>query len=174
MVHQHGNVVYFGKSEMSPEIGDVRITFTKVEPKDISIIAQVRQNTFEPYIAKNGRDFSRVAIGNLSADVMFADAHSTNSMWTWILRIVGIVLVMISLGMMFSILPTLFRVIPFLGSIVGAGIGLVCIVGGLVWSLLLISLSWLFFRPLIGLPLLLATIAGIWFLRKKGKQNLNN
>ena len=169
MVHQHGNVAYFGKSETNPEIGDVRITFTKVEPKDISIIAQVNGNTFEPYIAKNGRDFSRVAAGNVSAAAMFADAHSSNSTLTWVLRIIGIILVMVGLGMMFSILPTLFKVIPFLGSIVGAGVGLVCIVGGLAWSMLMISFSWLFYRPLIGIPLLAVTVAGIWYLRKKGE-----
>ena len=170
MVHQHGNVIYFGKSEMNPNIGDVRITFTKVEPKEISIIGKVNNNTFESYIAKNGNSFYSVAIGSVSAENMFSDAHSSNSMWTWLLRLLGLLLVMIGLWTMFSILPMLFKVLPFLGSIVGAGVGTVCVIFGFAWSLLIVSLAWLFFRPLIGIPLLLVAVAGIWYLKKKGEK----
>ena len=71
---------------------------------------------------------------------------------------------------MFSILPTLFKVLPFLGNIVGAGVGLVCTVFGAVWSLFIIAIGWLFFRPLIGILMLAVVIGGIWFLKKKAKE----
>lgn len=169
LVRQNDNKVYFGRSETDPDIGDVRITFTKIDPKEISLIAKVNNNTFEEFIAENGKSFYQVATGTVSASNMFDSAHSTNSIITWILRIIGILLVMIGLRMMFDILPTLFKVLPFLGNIIGAGVGLVCFVGGFAWSMLLISLSWLFYRPLIGIPLLLLTVAGIWLLKKRAK-----
>ena len=168
-VHVSGNVVYFGRSPSVPNIGDVRVTLTKIMPADISIIAQVNGQTFESFTASNGKTVSKVSMGMVSADRMFADAHSSNSTWTWILRIVGVVLVIAGLKSMFSILPTLFKVIPFLGSIVGAGVGLVCTVFGFAWSLIIIAFAWLWYRPLIGIALLAAAIAGIWYLRKKGK-----
>ena len=175
MIHQHGNTVYFGKSETTPEIGDLKITFTKVDPKEISIIAKVSNNSFEEFVANNGNSFYKVSIGMLSADNMFAGAHSSNSMWTWILRIIGIILVVSGLKSMFGILPALFKVVPFLGNIVGAGVGLICTVIGLAWSLIIISLAWLFYRPLIGVPLLLAAIAGIWYLKTKaGEKNMQS
>ena len=170
MMHVSGNVVYFGQSASTPQIGDVRVTLTKISPSDISIIGKVMGSTFEQYVASNGRTFSRVAMGTVSAENMFAEAHSENSMLTWILRLIGIFLVVGGLKSMFSILPTLFKVIPFLGDLVGAGVGLVCIVGGGAWSLLVIAIAWLFYRPLIGIPLVIAAIAGIWYLKKKAKE----
>ena len=58
---------------------------------------------------------------------------------------------------------------PFLGNIVGAGVGLVCFVFGLVWSFVVIAIAWLFYRPLIGILFLALAGVGIWFLRKKSK-----
>jgi len=169
MVHVSGNTVYFGKSPSVPAIGDIRVSLTKTLPADISIIAKVNGSTFEEYVASNGRSVSQVAMGTVSSENMFAGAHSSNKVWTWILRIIGIFLVIGGLKSMFSILPTLFKVLPFLGNIVGAGVGLVCSIGGFVWSLIIISISWLTYRPLIGVPLLLAAIAGIWYLIQRGK-----
>jgi hypothetical protein len=139
-------------------------------PAHISIIAKVNGSTFEEYHAKNGKTFSAVSMGTVSADNMFADAHSSNSMLTWILRIVGILLVIGGLKSMFSILPTLFKVLPFLGNIVGAGVGLVCSIFGAAWSFIIIAIAWLSYRPAIGITFLVAAIAGIWYLRKKAKR----
>jgi len=176
MIHQSGNVIYLGKSPATPEIGDLRITFTKIVPKEISIIGKVQNNTFEQYVSKNGKTFSKVNTGNVSADLMFNEAHSSNSTRAWIIRIIGILFVVWGLRSMFSILPTLFKVLPFLSNIVSAGIGLVCTVGGFAWSLIIISIAWLFYRPLIGIPMLLAAIAGIWYLKKRAKEKkaMNN
>jgi len=170
MVHAEGNVVYFGKSTSSPSIGDIRVTLTKILPADISIIAKVVGNTFEQFIASNQKTFSGVAMGTVSAETMFASAHSSNSMITWILRLVGVVLVVFGLKTMFGILPALFKVLPFLGDIVGMGVVLICGVVGVAWSLIIIAIAWLFYRPLIAIPMLVLAAAGIWYLKQKGKQ----
>jgi len=170
MVQVNGNIVYFGKSPSVPTIGDVRVTLTKVMPCDISIIAKVVGSTFEEYTASNGKTVSQVAMGTVSSEKMFADAHSSNKLWTWVLRLVGVILVISGLRAMFSILPALFKIIPFLGKIIGAGVGFICGIGGFVWSLVVISIAWLTYRPLIGIPMLLLAIAGIWYLRKRGKE----
>jgi hypothetical protein len=166
-----GNIVYFGKSSSSPQVGDVRITLGKVVPADISIIAKVVGNTFEEFTSPStGRTFYGVEMGTVSADAIFAKAINLNKLLTWILRFLGIFLVVAAFKMIFKIFPTLFKVLPPLASIVGAGVTLVCSVGGFAWSLVVISLAWLFYRPLIGIPLLLVAGVGIWFLVKKGKE----
>jgi len=171
LIHVSGNTVYLGKSPSSPQIGDVRITLTKVVPQDISIIAKVAGNTtFEEFIDSNGTPFSRVAMGMVSAETMFDSAKKENTFLTWILRLIGLLLVVAALKLVFKILPTLFKVLPPLAAIVGAGVTLVCSVGGFAWSLVVIALAWLFYRPLIGIPLLLVAVAGIWFLNKKAKE----
>ena len=170
VVHTAGNVVYFGNSTSNPSIGDVRVTLTKVMPADISIIAKVVGNTFEQFIASNQKTFSSVAMGTVSAESMFASAHSSNSMITWILRLIGVILVVFGLKTMFGILPAIFKVLPFMGNIVGMGVGLICGVVGVAWSLVIISIAWLFYRPLVAIPMLVLAGAGIWYLKQKGKQ----
>ena len=170
-IHVSNNTVFLGENPSSPEIGDVRVTITYTPPgSDLSIIAQVQGNTFTKYVAKNGREFSSIKNGIVDADQMFESEHQSNSMWTWILRIVGLFLVIGALRSMLSILPTLVKVLPFLGNIVGAGVGLVCSVLGFVWSLIVIAIAWLFYRPVIGILILVVAIAGIWFLKQKAKE----
>jgi hypothetical protein len=170
-VQIQGNVVYFGKSSSSPQIGDVRVTLTKVMPADISIIAKMIGSTFEEYIAPGtNRTFTAVEMGTVSAEAMFASAKQANKFLTWLLRLIGIILVVCGLKMAFNILPTLLKVLPPLSKIVGAGVGLVCTVGGGAWSLIIIAIAWLFYRPLIGVPMLIAAVLGIWFLNKKAKE----
>ena len=171
LVHTSANTVYLGLSPNSPQVGDVRVTFTKVPPADISLIAQVDGSTFKVYRAKNGQSFSRVQMGTVSADEMIEQARSENNMLTWVLRLVGVLLIVIGLKGMFGLLPMLFKVLPFLGSIVDAGVGLVSWILGLAWSLIIIAITWLVFRPIIGISLLVLAIAGIVFLKRRGKKN---
>lgn len=171
LVHTNANTVYLGLSPNSPQVGDVRVTFTKVPPADISLIAQVDGSTFKAYRAKNGQSFSRVQMGTVSADEMIEQARSENNMLTWVLRLVGVLLIVIGLKGMFGLLPMLFKLLPFLGSIVDAGVGLVSWIFGLAWSLIIIAIAWLVFRPIIGISLLVLAIAGIVFLKRRGKKN---
>ena len=171
LVHTSANTVYLGLSPNSPQVGDVRVTFTKVPPADISLIAQVDGSTFKAYRAKNGQSFSRVQMGTVSADEMILQARSENNLWAWVLRVIGILLVVGGLKGMFGLLPMLFKVLPFLGSIVDAGVGLVSWILGLAWSFIIIAIAWLVFRPIIGISLLVLAIAGIVFLKRRGKKN---
>lgn len=171
LVHTSANTVYLGLSPNSPQVGDVRVTFTKVPPADISLIAQVDGSTFKVYRAKNGQSFSRVQMGTVSADEMIEQARSENNMLTWVLRLVGVLLIVIGLKGMFGLLPMLFKVLPFLGSIVDAGVGLVSWILGLAWSFIIIAIAWLVFRPIIGISLLVLAIGGIVFLKRRGKKN---
>ena len=171
LVHTSANTAYLGLSPNSPQVGDVRVTFTKVPPADISLIAQVDGSTFKAYKAKNGQSFSRVQMGTVGADEMIEQARSENNMLTWVLRLVGVLLIVIGLKGMFGLLPMLFKVLPFLGSIVDAGVGLVSWILGLAWSFIIIAIAWLVFRPIIGISLLVLAIAGIVFLKRRGKKN---
>jgi ABC-type polysaccharide/polyol phosphate export systems, permease component len=174
-IHISDNEVYFGADPSSPAIGDVRVTVTYTPPGvDISLMAQVQDNTFIEFMAKNGIGFWSVENGVVSAAQMFENKIASNLMMTWILRVLGMILILIGLKMMFSILPALLNVLPILGSIVSAGVGLVCIVFGLVWSFLIIGIAWLFYRPLIAIIFLLIAGAGIWLLKKKMKGGVRN
>ena len=168
-VHQQGSEVYVGRSPASPRIGDVRVTFKAVYPADISIIARFNGNTFEKVYTSNGKSVSRLSMGVVSAEHMYGKAHSSNSTWTWILRVVGIFLVIGGLKSLVAPLSVIAGVIPLLGDIVGAGAGIVCTLLGLAWSLVLIAIAWLRFRPLLGAAMLAAAVGLVALLYFKGR-----
>ena len=170
MVTVDGNTIYFGVNPSTPSIGDMRITFTKVNPvNDISLIAQVSGNTFTEYVAKNGKSISAVSMGIVSAEDMFAQKHSANKTITWIIRILGILLCIGGFKSIFGMIDTLLKVLPFLSKIASVGTTLISWVLGLVWSLVVIALGWIVYRPILGIALLAAAAALIIFLSKKAK-----
>lgn len=171
-VHMNGNVLYFGESPSSPQVGDVRITFTKTMPANVSIIAKVAGETFTQFKAKNGKTFQALSMGNKTAAEMYESGHASNNMWLWILRILGVLMICGGLKGIFGILITVLKVIPFVANIVGWGVNLVCNVVGIAWSLIIIAIAWIFYRPLLAIALL--AIAGflIWVFAFKGKDKL--
>ena len=169
VVHVSGNTVYIGLTPGAPKVGDVRITYHAIYPGDISIIAKYNGNTFEKVYASNGKTVSRLNMGVVSSDAMFGKAHSSNSTWTWILRAVGTFLIVAGLKTIVAPLSVIASVIPLLGTIVGAGTGIVCTLLGLAWSLVIISLAWLRFRPLVGGAMLAVAVLLIAALYFKGR-----
>lgn len=171
-VHAQGNVLYLGEKPGSPQVGDVRVTFTQTPPADVSIIAQVAGNTFEEFTATNGYTFSRLSMGTVGMERMFAGAESDNAIMAWILRVVGTIVVIAGLGTILHPLSVIADVIPILGSIVGVGTGLVAFLLGLAWSLLVIAVAWIRFRPVLAASLLggVVVLVGLLFVKgRKGK-----
>ncbi len=164
-----GNQIYYGNSS-SPQIGDVRITFEKVDPKAVvSIMGKVKGNTFAEYTAKNGKTFSRLEQGTVSSAEMFEHQESEFNMLKWVFRLLGVLLVIGGLKGIFNFLVILLKVIPFLASIMNFGVGLICTVLGLAWSLIVIGVAWVFYRPLVGIPLLVVAIGLIVWLAMRGR-----
>jgi uncharacterized protein YacL len=74
----------------------------------------------------------------------------------------------------FAFVSTILKVVPFVANIVGWGIGVVCTVIGVAWSLIIIAIAWLFYRPVLAISLL--AIAGflVWVFAFKGKDKLKD
>ena len=171
-VHQASNVLYFGRVPGSPEVGDVRITFEKVVPAKVTVMAVVDGDTFKPFKAKNGKRFQTLVMGKKTGDEIIEDAQDANNMWTWALRILGVLMVIGGLKGIFGFIETILKVVPFIAGIFGWGIGLVCSVIGIAWSLIIIAIAWLFYRPLLGISLLVLAGFLVWVFAFKGKDKL--
>jgi hypothetical protein len=169
-VHLRDNVLYYGANPSSPQLGDVRVTFTKVMPAQVTIIATVTGNTFKPFKAENGKTFSTLVMGQKSVDEIYQSEHDTNSMMLWLLRIVGIAIVIGGLKTTFGIFETLMKILPFLANIVGFGVGLVCTIVGTVWSLLVIAIAWIAYRPVLGITILVVAGGILSFFVYRGRQ----
>ena len=64
------------------------------------------------------------------------------------------------------------KVVPFIAGIFGWGVGVVCRIVGIVWSLIVIAVAWLFYRPILGITLLVISGFLIWVFAFKGKEKL--
>ena len=173
-VHQASNVLYFGRVPGSPEVGDVRVTFEKVVPAKVTVMAVVDGDSFKPYKAKNGKRFQTLVMGKKSGDEIIDAEKEANNMILWALRILGVMLVIAGLKGIFGFLETILKVVPFIANIFGWGVGIVCTVIGIVWSLIIIALAWLFYRPLLGIGLLVLAGFLVWVFAFKGKDKLKD
>ena len=171
-IHQAGNVLYYGRVPGSPEVGDVRVTFEKVVPAKVTVMAVVDGDTFKPFKAKNGKRFQTLVMGKKTGDEIIEDAKATNSFWTWALRFIGALIVIGGLKGIFGFIEMILKVVPFIAGIFGWGVGIVCTVVGVVWSLIVIAVAWLFYRPLLGIALLAVAGFLIWVFAFKGKDKL--
>ena len=171
-IHQASNVLYFGRVPGSPEVGDVRVTFEKVVPAKVTVMAVVDGDTFKAYKAKNGKRFQTLVMGKKSGDEIIDAEKEANNMILWALRILGVMLVIGGLKGIFGFLETILKVVPFVANIFGWGVGIVCTVIGIVWSLIVIAIAWLFYRPLLGISLLVLAGFLVWVFAFKGKDKL--
>lgn len=171
-IHVTDNELYIGMTPSSPAVGDVKVTFEKVVPAKVTLIAKVNGNTFEPYKAKNGYTFQTLVMGEKDAAEIYEAEHDTNTIMLWVLRIVGILMVIGGLKGIFGFLETLLKVVPFIANILGWGVGVICTIVGVVWSLIVIAIAWLFYRPLLGIALLVVAGLLIWIFAFKGKEKL--
>jgi len=169
--------LYLGPgSPQVPQVGDYRVSFEVVRPATVSIIAQQAGSSFRPYQTRAGDTLEMLKMGAVSADQMFEEAQQANTFLTWILRLVGLVIMVVGVGALFKPLEVMADVIPFLGDLVGLGLGLVSFAIGLTLSLLVIAVGWIFARPILGIILLVVALAiigaAIFFgmQRRKGRE----
>ena len=92
---------------------------------------------------------------------MFAAAKAANATMTWIPRIVGFFMMAIGICMVVSPIVVFADVIPFLGDLLGMGAMLFAGLVGFALSLGTISIAWVVFRPMVGVPLLAVGLGSV-------------
>ncbi len=161
-----GDGYYEGQNPGQPAIGDLRVTFTGVPAQTVSVAAAASSGALTAFRDRNGYTIALAEPGVVSADVLFHDEKKSESTLTWILRGVGFVVVLIGFVCIARPLTMLFAVLPFLESIVGAGVFMVALTLAIPVTLLTISVAWIVHRPLIGGLLLAGAIAAFFLLRQ--------
>ncbi len=159
---------YVGADPANPALGDQRVSFKVLAPAVWSVIASQIGDTLEPFQPKDGPAIERVEPGTVSAEVMFKHAASENAMLTWGLRLGGFVLMALGLGLIVSPLSVFADVIPFLGDVVGAGVGFAAMLLAFVGSLTVIAVTWFAVRPLLTVALAGVAAAALVMAWRRG------
>ena len=104
--------------------------------------------------------------GKLPQDAYFEEQKSLLGGSATCFRWLGIILCIVGHYMLFQPIISLLGMIPFVGwllsGIVAVAAAIFAFVVGLTLSVLTIAIAWVFFRPLIGIPLLILVGASIY------------
>jgi len=166
---------YSGKDPSQPQVGDARISYQVVRPSAVTIVAVQKGDSFASYATRQGTTIEMIQRGEKTAQEMFQEALSSNRVLTWVLRFAGFFIMFIGIHLVLRPLETLADVIPFVGSIVGAGIGFIGFMVALSLSLATIGIAWIVYRPLLGALLLTGTVGVIVLIKislKKARANM--
>ncbi len=165
----HEGWLYLGKPN-APKIGDHRILFQVAKPLEVTVLAQQRGNGFTAFMDEEYKlTYHVLKVGLKTKAVFIQEMRKSAQMLTWLLRLVGLIVMGIGIGLIFQPLAVVADVVPFLGDLLGFGIFLFALLGAAVLSCLTIGLAWTFYRPLLGIPLLLGSIAVIVAFKVLGR-----
>lgn len=164
------NYIYQSADPTNPQIGDARIWYQIIKPGLVSVIAQQNGENLQAYQTKNGKSIEMIRIGEVSAEEMFAGALQANRLTSWIIRFLAFMFMFLGLNTLLAPLTILVSVIPFFAKILRFGTKLLSGVIALLLFLVTIGITWLIYRPLIGVMVLfLAVLVIIIFSRLKKK-----
>jgi hypothetical protein len=170
--HVVEGIIYLSYSPSNPSIGDYRISYQYVPLDTVSVIGQQSGDGIRAYATDSGDDLLMVENGNVPAQAMFKSAASANSTMGWIIRAVGIAAMILGFRAILGPISVAASVLPFLGSILAMGTGIIAIIAGLGLSSLTIAIAWFFYRPLVTIIILAiagAIIGGLLYLSKTKK-----
>ena len=161
---------YFGAEPASPEVGDLRVSFSVLTPETVSLVARQVNSTFEPYISKVGGELELLQEGEFSAAQMFQQAEHMNTLLTWGLRLGGALVMFFGFLLIMRPISVLADVIPLLGNIVEFGTGIIALILAAAISLCTAAVAWFYYRPLLSILLVAGAAAfafGILRLKKR-------
>lgn len=163
-----GDHLFLGKTPDEPRVGDLRVRFEWVAPGDVSVVAAQQGDSFTALVTPSG-ELALLENARVDAQAMFATARHNNTMLTWLLRGVGLLLLFIGWKLVLNPMRTFAAVVPFFARIVDFGTGVVAIALTLVIGLSTIALAWMVARPLLSVALLAGTLALVFgLLRRRG------
>jgi hypothetical protein len=142
--------LYLGANPSDPKAGDLRITFRTMPNGPVSLIGRQTGADFTEYQTQAGDKLLMARSGLMSAPEMFKAAEQENRILTWVVRLVGVIIMFLGLVLILKPLVAVADVVPFIGSILGAGAALVAAVLTAVVAPLVIAFAWLWYRPLVS------------------------
>jgi hypothetical protein len=167
------NGIYFGNNTNLPIVGDTRVDFSVVLPDTVSIVAkQGADGQLGVFVTSRGGSLLLFQRGTFSSEELFAQAQADNVTTTWILRVVGLFVMMAGIMLVLQPVATFVDVIPFIGDCMEGSLQscifpLVAFLVALPLTLFTIALAWIVYRPIIaGVIVGVTTLIVAFFVKR--------
>lgn len=154
----------------SPRLGDLRIRYRLIAPTRVSVVARQDRDGLTGYQTKAGDVLEILYMGEKSAEEIFAAEQQANAILTWGLRAFGWFLMFLGIMMFFRPLQVMADILPFFGSILGAGLALFAFVLSGFLSLMVVAIAWFAVRPILSACLLAGGIGLLVLGKSMGKK----
>jgi len=151
--------LYIGADPANPRIGDLRISYQLVKAGLASVIGRQAGSDFADYQTQAGDRLLMARPGVVSAADMFKAAEQENRILTWILRVVGSLVMFAGFALILRPLVVVADVIPLIGNVLGAGAGIVSLLLTAVLAPIVIAVAWFWYRPLVSVAVLVVGFA---------------
>ena len=161
---------YIGANPAQPRIGDLRVTFAAVPEGPTSVIGRQAADGFAPYQTHAGDKLLMAESGLKSSDQMFKEAVDENRVLTWILRLVGAILLLVAFVLILKPLEVVADVVPLIGNIIGFGAGVAAALLTAVVAPLIIAIAWFWYRPLVALIAIALGLGAAYAIKRFGAQ----
>lgn len=158
----------------NPQIGDLLISFSVVRPDEVSIVWQQKWTMLTWYRTKYDKSIELLQYWKITSSDLFKKAFEDNSLLTWWIRIVWLILMFIWFRGIFNILVIIAKFIPFIASILSLWTWLISLFLTLIIGWWIIIIAWFFVRPVISISILITIITIIFIILKSKKNNHQN
>ncbi len=167
------NYIYYWKNLLNnPSIGDIRVSFAKVKPADITVIWLQSWDNLNSYITSHDTQVALLEYWIRTKQQMFQIAQEDNKVLAWVFRWIWLLLMFIGFNLLFGVLVALSKVIPMLWNVLGFWVSIIAFILTLIVWLWIIIIAWLFVRPFLSIGLIILVVWIIWFIVKKKREKL--
>lgn len=158
----------WSSSFSSPEVGDVRVKYSVIPSgQEVTALGKLESGKLSPFVDEDKNTLYRAFTGTMDEAVQ--TLHKEHTTKTWILRVVGFLMMWGGLNSILSIFSSVLMVVPFLGKISGAAIRGVNFIVAFVLSLVTILISRMLHNvwAVAFLILIIVGAGTFWYMNKK-------
>jgi hypothetical protein len=159
--------LHTGGNPHDPAIGDVRVTFTIVPARDITVVAKQVGATFKPFPTDDGRSILLVGDGTRTAARMIGIERAGSRIGGWIINTVEVLVLWLAFAILLRPFVKAGVPVPMVDAGVRAGTGGFALGAAVSVVSLIVSVAWVGFQPRYA-ACALAVAAGTvaWLVRR--------
>jgi len=153
----YAGLYYHCRNVWQPEVGDFRVQFSYAgrHGDQFTTVGKQAGREVRPYTTQTGEELLLLQPGIRGAGEVFQTEHNNNRTATWIYRLAGWFVTFLGLSCLSSVLEILMDMYPSVKRVVTMGMSSLTFSLSITLTLSIIGLGWLWFRPFLGLLLLL-------------------
>lgn len=147
-------VIYLGQDPGSPHVGDMRISYHVAPVGPASLIGRQAAGDVQEFQTKAGDRLLMATSGLVPAADMFHAAEQENRILTWLLRVLGLVVMWVGWYLVLRPIAVVGDLVPFIGSVLAAGAGIAAFLLTAAIAPVVVAIAWLWYRPLLSISLI--------------------